>query len=95
MKGVADGAGEWVVAIHESGTRLDKFIAAPGRLGSRSRAATALERRKVFLNDVEVGFTQADFVKPQQGTNGFLLRAKPTYHQETMRVLSAAVDFVF
>jgi len=41
----------WVVAPAESGLRLDKFLAAPGRLGSRARAAAALERGKVFLND--------------------------------------------
>jgi len=34
--------------------RLDRFLAASGRLGSRKRAAAALERGKVFLNEVEV-----------------------------------------
>jgi 23S rRNA pseudouridine1911/1915/1917 synthase len=38
--------------------RLDRFLAEPGQLGSRRRAATALERGKVFLNDNEV--TPAD-----------------------------------
>jgi 23S rRNA pseudouridine1911/1915/1917 synthase len=33
--------------------RLDKFLAAPNRLGSRSKVATALERGKVFINDTE------------------------------------------
>ena len=42
----------WVVLAEEARTRLDKFLAAPERLGSRSRAATALERGKVFLNDI-------------------------------------------
>ena len=35
--------------------RLDRFLAASDRLGSRKRVATALERGKVFLNDVEAG----------------------------------------
>jgi 23S rRNA pseudouridine1911/1915/1917 synthase len=43
----------WRVAGPEAGQRLDRFLAAPGRLGSRSRAATALEKGKVFLNGVE------------------------------------------
>ena len=34
--------------------RLDRFLAGPAQLGSRGRASTALERGKVFVNDVEV-----------------------------------------
>jgi 23S rRNA pseudouridine1911/1915/1917 synthase len=49
----------WVVLAEEARTRLDKFLAAPERLGSRSRAATALERGKVFLNDTEATSEQA------------------------------------
>ena len=44
---------EWTVSAGEAGTRLDKFLASPSRLGSRSRAFAALERGKVFLNDRE------------------------------------------
>ncbi len=44
----------WVVQTGQAGTRLDKFLADPGRLGSRGRAAEALEKGKVFLNDREV-----------------------------------------
>jgi len=33
--------------------RLDKFLAAPERAGSRAKVATALERGRVFLNDTE------------------------------------------
>src|SRR3954470_11935781 len=43
----------WTVAAPEAGVRLDKFLAAAGRLGSRSRAAAAIERGKVFVNDAE------------------------------------------
>jgi 23S rRNA pseudouridine1911/1915/1917 synthase len=39
--------------------RLDRFLASVDRLGSRKRVATALERGKVFVNDVEVGLADA------------------------------------
>ena len=39
--------------------RLDKFLAAPERLGSRARAVSALERGKVYVNTIEVGLTDA------------------------------------
>lgn len=48
---------EWRVAHDADGVRLDKFLADPGRLGSRGRAAEALERGKIYLNDVEVGLS--------------------------------------
>ena len=47
-----DGS-RWRVDERDSGVRLDKFLADPGRLGSRSRAVDALRRGKVFVNDVE------------------------------------------
>jgi 23S rRNA pseudouridine1911/1915/1917 synthase len=46
------------VPAGEAGTRLDKFLAAPDRLVSRSRAIAAIERGKIFLNDIEA--TPAD-----------------------------------
>ena len=46
-------ADKWVVEAADSGARLDKFLAAEGRLGSRGRASEALERGKIFLNDQE------------------------------------------
>ena len=46
-------APRWRVTGNEAGSRLDKFLAASGRLGSRSRVVTALERGRVFVNDVE------------------------------------------
>lgn len=46
---------EWVVDANEDGVRLDKFLAGAGRMGSRSRAADAREKGKVFVNDAEVG----------------------------------------
>jgi 23S rRNA pseudouridine1911/1915/1917 synthase len=45
----------WVVENGDAGLRLDKFLAAPARLGSRGRAAVALERGKIFVNGEEAG----------------------------------------
>lgn len=45
----------WIVSADAAGLRLDKFLAAPERLGSRPRALAALDRRKVFVNGSEVG----------------------------------------
>jgi 23S rRNA pseudouridine1911/1915/1917 synthase len=50
---------EWTIADADAGARLDKFLAAGDRLGSRSRAVTALERGKVFVNGEEVGLADA------------------------------------
>lgn len=44
----------WTVAQADAGSRLDKFLAAPARLTSRAKAADALAKRKVFVNDTEV-----------------------------------------
>ena len=49
----------WAVLDDEAGNRLDKFLAAPTRLGSRGRAAAALERGKVFLNNSEATLEHA------------------------------------
>jgi 23S rRNA pseudouridine1911/1915/1917 synthase len=46
---------QWTVAAEDAGVRLDKFVAAEDRLGSRTRAAAALERGKVYLNGDEAG----------------------------------------
>jgi 23S rRNA pseudouridine1911/1915/1917 synthase len=54
----ASGTG-WVVSDLDAGTRLDKFLASPERLGSRSKVVTALERGKIFLNDVEASASDA------------------------------------
>jgi len=45
---------DWIVAAADTGLTLDKFLAAPERLGSRSRAADARLKKKVFLNEREV-----------------------------------------
>jgi 23S rRNA pseudouridine1911/1915/1917 synthase len=41
------------VEAADAGQRLDKFLAAPGRAGSRSRAGDAIARGRVFVNDAE------------------------------------------
>jgi 23S rRNA pseudouridine1911/1915/1917 synthase len=46
---------EWIVRAGEAGVRLDKYLAAPGRLGSRAKAFAGLERGKVFLDGDEAG----------------------------------------
>jgi 23S rRNA pseudouridine1911/1915/1917 synthase len=43
----------WTVDATDAGARLDKFLAAAERLGSRGRAAQALARGKIYLNDRE------------------------------------------
>ncbi len=45
----------WTVSDEDVGLVLDKFLAAPDRLGSRSRAVAARERGKVFVNGAEAG----------------------------------------
>jgi 23S rRNA pseudouridine1911/1915/1917 synthase len=50
---------EWTVSNEDEGVRLDKFLAAQARLGSRAAAASALARGKIYLNTIEVGLAQA------------------------------------
>jgi 23S rRNA pseudouridine1911/1915/1917 synthase len=50
---------EFTVSAEAAGVRLDKFLAAPERLGSRARAGAALERGKVFVNGREAGLADA------------------------------------
>ncbi|MGB7219610.1 MAG: RluA family pseudouridine synthase [Vicinamibacterales bacterium] len=49
---------QWTVGPESAGGRLDKFLAAAGRLETRGRAVAAIERGKIFVNDVEA--TKAD-----------------------------------
>jgi 23S rRNA pseudouridine1911/1915/1917 synthase len=50
---------EWTVAAADAGLRLDKYLAAPDRAGSRPKAAAALDRGKVFVNDRETTLADA------------------------------------
>ncbi len=49
----------WIAGDADAGVRLDKFLSAPGRLGSRGKAVAALERRKIFVNDDEADIADA------------------------------------
>jgi len=49
----------WTIGPAAAGTRLDKFLGAVDRLGSRARAASALERGKVYLNGAVASVEQA------------------------------------
>jgi 23S rRNA pseudouridine1911/1915/1917 synthase len=49
----------WTATAADAGTRLDKFLADRSRLGSRGRATTAIDRGKVFVNDVEAATRDA------------------------------------
>src|SRR5262245_24661442 len=48
----------WRVEAADAGSRLDKFLAGADRIGSRGRAADALARGKIFVNEREA--TRAD-----------------------------------
>src|SRR5258706_212422 len=50
---------DWHVSPQDAGIRLDKYLAAPDRAGSRARAFAALERGKVFVNDREMSAADA------------------------------------
>jgi 23S rRNA pseudouridine1911/1915/1917 synthase len=50
---------QWTVGSEEAGVRLDKFLAAPDRLGSRSRVVTALERGRIYVNEAEATLADA------------------------------------
>jgi 23S rRNA pseudouridine1911/1915/1917 synthase len=51
---VRERGSRWVVDGESAGARLDKYLAAADRLGSRSRVTHALDSGKVFVNDAEV-----------------------------------------
>ena len=75
---------EWVVDAAASGVRLDKFLAGDGRLKSRGRAVTALERSKVFLNgeeqsvaDAAARLAEGDVVRVWMDRPGSSRRATP------------------
>jgi 23S rRNA pseudouridine1911/1915/1917 synthase len=49
----------WRVTTASAGVRVDKFLAATDRLGSRSRVVTALDKGQVFLNEREITRAEA------------------------------------
>ena len=75
---------EWLVDAAATGSRLDKFLADEGRLKSRGRAVSALERNKVFLNgeeksvaDAAVRLAEGDVVRVWMDRPGSSRRAPP------------------
>jgi 23S rRNA pseudouridine1911/1915/1917 synthase len=50
-----ESSSSWTVSRGEAGLRLDKFLAAPGRLGSRGRVTAAIARGKILVNDADAG----------------------------------------
>ena len=50
---------KWIAELGDAGVRLDKFLAAAERLGSRAKAVAALERGKIYVNEAEVALTDA------------------------------------
>jgi|SRR5688572_12523713 len=49
----------WIVSDQDAGLRLDKFLAAAGRLESRGKVTVALERGKVLLNGTDTTLADA------------------------------------
>ena len=52
---------EWVIAADAAGMRLDLWLARHGGAGSRSRAATWLERGKIFIDGQAAGPGEAAY----------------------------------
>jgi 23S rRNA pseudouridine1911/1915/1917 synthase len=87
------------VAAGEASTRLDKFLASPDRLRSRSRAAAALARGKVFLNGQEATAAQAalqlaegDTVRVWLDRPGSARPVQPGWTQQGSRRLRVVYD---
>src|ERR671938_674392 len=49
----------WTAGPSDAGLRRAKFLADPTRLGSRGKAAAALQRGKIFINDRETTLAEA------------------------------------
>ena len=82
-------AQQWVVNADAEGIRLDKFLAEPERLGSRGRAADALQRGKVFLNDARCRpGTVAGACRPATRC-GFWIDRPGSAHRRTTRAARA------
>lgn len=84
----------WTVSASDAGLLLDKFLAAPDRLGSRSRAAAAREKGKVFVNGAEAGRADArlrleagDEVRVWQDRPGSARRRAAPFSSGPLRIL--------
>ena len=85
----------WKVSDDEAGGTLDKFLAAPDRLGSRSRATAAREKGKVFVNDVEAARSDAslrlkagDEIRLWEDRPGTARRRAAPFKTGPLRILS-------
>ena len=82
----------WKVTAHEAGLALDKFLAAPDRLGSRSKAAAARERGKVFVNEAEraeagLRLSAGDVVRVWEDRPGSAKRRAVPFTSGDLRIL--------
>lgn len=84
----------WQVTGADAGVRLDKFLAAQDRLTSRARAADAIDRGKIFLNDIEA--TRADASRPLQSGDVVRLWAdRPGSAQRRGPTRAGALDILY
>ena len=84
----------WLVEAAQAGQILDKYLAAPDRLGSRSRAAKARISGKVFVNGAETGagdvrlrLKAGDEVRVWQDRPGSATRRTAPFTSGPLRIL--------
>ena len=92
---------EWNVADDGVRVRLDKYLAAADRLGSRSRAMAAIARGKVFLNDREVsaadagkGLSRGDRVRVWMDRPGSAKRRPGPHRTDDLDILYEDDDLI-
>ena len=82
---------KWTVEQDDEGIALDKFLAAGDKLGSRSKAAAARQRGKVFVNDVEAGqamrLSRGDVVRVWDDRPGSAHRRASPFSSAGLRIL--------
>ena len=90
-----------LVGQADVGLRLDKFLAAPGRLGSRGRAVDAIARGKVFLNDAEahspdaaIRLARGDLVRVWVDRPGSAKRRPGPHQAATFRIIYEDDDLI-
>ena len=87
----------WQIDTPAAGLRLDRFLAADDRLGSRGQVVRALERGKVLVNGVEAGAHENQFIPfatdvqklLRPGVNELLVRLAPVAASVADRSTSA------
>nr|MDQ3421682.1 RNA pseudouridine synthase [Acidobacteriota bacterium] len=79
---------QWTATVGDAGVRLDKYLAAAERLGSRAKAVTALERGKIYVNEA---FRSHGKRRPfivhriDQDTSSFVVFAKNAESQRRLK----------